>query len=216
MLDLWRWEMKLIVGRWHYRIPNSKSSRWLSVKQCRLCLANTLKFHNFLRVKIFITSSTLPSRYIPGTDETIARWNPNSHVEFAASVQNQSWTFPSANRRESTLFYMCRRLMICLILDFVTVVIQDNVGFGWGFGIPGAVMILAIITFNAGSLVYRYKVPRGSPLTSVAQVLVAAVRKRKATAGDDSSYLYEGLVEGQRPVELLAHTNQYRYVLLNT
>jgi peptide/histidine transporter 3/4 len=106
--------------------------------------------------------------------------------------------------------------MICLTFDFVTVVIQDNVGFGWGFGIPGAVMILAIITFNAGSLVYRYKVPRGSPLTSVAQVLVAAVRKRKATAGDDSSYLYEGLVEGQRPVELLAHTNQYRYVLLNT
>lgn len=104
--------------------------------------------------------------------------------------------------------------MICLTYDFVTMVIQDNVGFGWGFGIPGAVMILAIITFNAGSLVYRYKVPRGSPLTSVAQVLVASVRKRKATAGNDNSYLYEGLVQGQRPVELLAHTNQYRYVLL--
>jgi peptide/histidine transporter 3/4 len=87
--------------------------------------------------------------------------------------------------------------------------VQDNVGFGWGFGIPAAVMILAIIVFFCGSPLYRYKVPLGSPLTSVFQVLVAASRKHKAHIPDDE-ILYEGPTEGQRPVEILAHTNQFR------
>lgn len=70
-------------------------------------------------------------------------------------------------------------------------------------------MVLAIIVFVGGSSIYRYKLPRGSPLTSIAQVLVAAVRKRKAKSDNENS-LYEGLVEGQRPVELLSHTKQFR------
>lgn len=87
---------------------------------------------------------------------------------------------------------------------------QDNVGFGWGFGIPAAVMVLAIVVFFFGSTLYRYKLPRGSPLTSVFQVLVAAARKRNAKSDDDSMMLYEGPTEGQRPVEMLAHTEQFR------
>lgn len=93
----------------------------------------------------------------------------------------------------------------------VFVYIQDNVGFGWGFGIPAAVMILAIIVFFCGSPLYRYKLPSGSPLTSVFQVLVAASRKHKAHITDDE-ILYEGPTEGQRSVEILAHTNQFRFL----
>lgn len=90
---------------------------------------------------------------------------------------------------------------------------QDNVGFGWGFGIPAAVMILAIIVFFCGASLYRYKQPRGSPLTSVVQVVVAAARNRKSKHDDDSMVLYEGPTEGQRPVEMLAHTDQFRFVI---
>ena len=91
---------------------------------------------------------------------------------------------------------------------------QDNVGFGWGFGIPAVVMILAIVVFFFGSPLYRYKMPHGSPLTSVFQVLVAAARKHKIKSDDDSLVLYEGPTEGQSPVEMLAHTNQFRYLSL--
>ncbi|KAG0613192.1 hypothetical protein M758_6G084100 [Ceratodon purpureus] len=94
----------------------------------------------------------------------------------------------------------------------VFVYIQDNVGFGWGFGIPAAVMILAIIVFFFGSPLYRYKLPRGSPLTSVFQVLIAAARKRKAKSDVDSVVLYEGPTATQRPVEMLAHTDQFRFL----
>jgi peptide/histidine transporter 3/4 len=92
---------------------------------------------------------------------------------------------------------------------------QDNVGFGWGFGIPAAVMVLAIVVFVFGAPLYRYKQPRGSPLTSVVQVLVAAARKRKAKRDaadddDDSLMLHEGPTESQRPMEILAHTDQFR------
>lgn len=94
----------------------------------------------------------------------------------------------------------------------VFVYIQDNVGFGWGFGIPAAVMILAIVVFFFGASLYRYKQPRGSPLTSVVQVVVAAARNRKLKHDDDSVVLYEGPIEGQRPVEMLAHTDQFRFL----
>lgn len=95
--------------------------------------------------------------------------------------------------------------------DIVGLSMKDNVGFGWGFGIPTAVMFCAIIVFFFGSPLYRYKLPRGSPLTSVAQVLVAAARNRRAKLDNNSVMLYEDQAERQCPLEILAHTEQFRY-----
>jgi peptide/histidine transporter 3/4 len=97
----------------------------------------------------------------------------------------------------------------------VFVYIQDNVGFGWGFGIPAIVMIIAVVIFMVGSKIYRFKPPRGSPLATIAQVVIAAARKRHHGPISET-LLYAGPVHGQRgPIEKIFHTEQFRQVPLH-
>ncbi|KAH9566384.1 hypothetical protein CY35_04G127700 [Sphagnum magellanicum] len=92
----------------------------------------------------------------------------------------------------------------------VFVYIQDNVGFGWGFGIPAIVMIIAVVIFMVGSKIYRFKPPGGSPLATIAQVVIAAARKRHHGPISET-LLYAGPVYGRRgPIEKICHTEQFR------
>lgn len=72
----------------------------------------------------------------------------------------------------------------------VVVYIQDNVGWSWGFGIPAIAMGLSVLAFVVGSSLYVKLKPGGSPLTRLAQVIVAAVKKRKAVVPEDPKLLY--------------------------
>ncbi|XP_057826825.2 protein NRT1/ PTR FAMILY 5.10 isoform X2 [Cryptomeria japonica] len=56
--------------------------------------------------------------------------------------------------------------------------IQDNVGWGLGFGIPAFTMAMALVVFLCGTRFYRNKLPSGSSLTRVIHVFVAAFFKR--------------------------------------
>ncbi|CAO2820192.1 unnamed protein product [Amaranthus hypochondriacus] len=99
-----------------------------------------------------------------------------------------------------------------LIASSVLVWIQTNVGWGWGFGIPAVAMALAVVSFFSGSHLYRRQKPGGSPLTRIAQVLVASFRKRNVKVPDDESTLYETAeeasnIQGSRKIE---HTNNFR------
>jgi len=89
--------------------------------------------------------------------------------------------------------------------------LQDNVGFGWGFGIPAAVMILAVVIFLAGSKIYRFKAAQGSPLATIAQVVIAAAWKWHLGPVSEN-VLYAGPVHGNGPLEKLCHTEQFRQV----
>ncbi|KAJ7296295.1 hypothetical protein O6H91_Y132300 [Diphasiastrum complanatum] len=93
------------------------------------------------------------------------------------------------------------------------VYIQNNVGWKWGLGALAIAMTVANITFFAGTPLYRHKLPSGSPLTRLAQVIVASVRKRKVKVPDDSSLLYEvydkkSAIIGSRK---LPHTRTLRF-----
>ncbi|EFJ12553.1 hypothetical protein SELMODRAFT_425373 [Selaginella moellendorffii] len=99
----------------------------------------------------------------------------------------------------------------------VLVYIQDNVGRGWGYGICAAAMLLAIVIFLAGTRMYRYKAPSGSPLTRIAKVVVAAVRKHKLELPRDQSSLYGSLGPGKDAEDPASdqsarHTNQFRHL----
>ncbi|OIW18098.1 hypothetical protein TanjilG_01187 [Lupinus angustifolius] len=90
--------------------------------------------------------------------------------------------------------------------------IQENVGWGLGFGIPTLFMGLAIVSFFLGTPLYRFKKPGGSPITRICQVVVASVRKRNLVVPEDSSLLYETLdknsvIEGSRK---LKHSDELR------
>jgi dipeptide/tripeptide permease len=71
------------------------------------------------------------------------------------------------------------------------VYIQENVGWGWGFGIPAIAMFVSIVVFVAGYPLYVRLKPGGSPFTRLAQVVAAAFRKRRAAVPEDPGMLYQ-------------------------
>ncbi|KAL3604583.1 hypothetical protein D5086_005442 [Populus alba] len=71
------------------------------------------------------------------------------------------------------------------------VYIQDNVGWTLGYALPTLGLAVSIIVFLVGTPFYRHKLPAESPLTRMAQVLVAAVKKWKVPVPDDPKQLHE-------------------------
>ncbi|KAE8648290.1 hypothetical protein Csa_017802 [Cucumis sativus] len=99
-----------------------------------------------------------------------------------------------------------------LISSSFLVWIQDNAGWGLGFGIPAVFMGLAIVSFFSGTKLYRFQKPGGSPITRMCQVLVASFHKRNLTVPSDSNLLYEvqdksSAIEGSRKLE---HSDELR------
>ncbi|KAL5554163.1 hypothetical protein UlMin_041564 [Ulmus minor] len=93
-----------------------------------------------------------------------------------------------------------------LISSSLLVWIQDNVGWGLGFGIPAVFMAIAIASFFSGTAIYRFQKPGGSPLTRMCQVLAASFHKWNLEVPKDSSLLYEtreksSAIEGSRKIE---------------
>ncbi|CAI0418445.1 unnamed protein product [Linum tenue] len=99
-----------------------------------------------------------------------------------------------------------------LISSSLIVYIQDNVGWALGFGVPAIFMGIAIASFFAGTPLYRFQRPGGSPLTRMCQVLVASFHKWNLEVPSDSTLLYEtqdaiSSVEGSRKLE---HTDELK------
>ncbi|VFQ60857.1 unnamed protein product [Cuscuta campestris] len=110
------------------------------------------------------------------------------------------------------LFYLS--VTVGAIIAFTAVVyIQIRFGWGYAFAALAVAMGLSNVVFFAGTPLYRHRLPGGSPLTRVAQVLVAAFRKRKV-AWDESEFvgLYE--LQGKRSAiqgsAKIPHTNDFR------
>ncbi|GAV56845.1 PTR2 domain-containing protein [Cephalotus follicularis] len=111
-------------------------------------------------------------------------------------------------------YYFSMGMATLTALTFV-VYIQDNVGWGWGLGLPTIAMVLSIVAFVVGSPLYHKLKPGGSPLVRLAQVIVAAFKKRRVVVvPDDPKLLYTNReldaaisVEGR-----LVHTNQFRWL----
>lgn len=78
-----------------------------------------------------------------------------------------------------------------LVSATLLVWIQDNIGWGLGFGIPTLFMVLAVGSFFIGSKLYRFQKPGGSPITRVCQVVAACIHKWNIDVPRDSSLLYE-------------------------
>ncbi|XP_020530674.1 protein NRT1/ PTR FAMILY 5.10 isoform X2 [Amborella trichopoda] len=88
--------------------------------------------------------------------------------------------------------------------------IQDDIGWGLGFGIPAIAMAVALLVFILGRRSYRLAVMGdGSPFTGIAQVFVTAYRKRDGLVrgeGSDVELVCENCPESRS----LAPTNQFR------
>ncbi|CAL9205551.1 protein NRT1/ PTR FAMILY 4.6-like isoform X1 [Musa acuminata AAA Group] len=80
----------------------------------------------------------------------------------------------------STFFNYFVFCLSCGGLIAVTLVVwvEDNLGWQWGLGISTITIFLSVPVFLAGSAIYRNKIPAGSPLATIAKVLVAATMNR--------------------------------------
>jgi solute carrier family 15 (peptide/histidine transporter), member 3/4 len=102
-----------------------------------------------------------------------------------------------------------------LVASSVLVYVQTHVGWGWGFGIPAVAMAVAVASFFFGTPLYRHQRPGGSPITRVAQVVVASARKWSVPVPvGGGSALHDTLdresgIEGSRKLE---HTDQFRFL----
>ncbi|XP_027932616.1 protein NRT1/ PTR FAMILY 8.1-like [Vigna unguiculata] len=101
-----------------------------------------------------------------------------------------------------------------LIASSLLVWIQDNVGWGWGFGIPAVTMAIAVVSFFSGTRLYRNQKPGGSALTRICQVISASIRKYHVQVPSDNSLLYEtndgeSAIKGSRKLD---HTNELRFL----
>uniref|UniRef100_A0A6N2LHV4 Major facilitator superfamily (MFS) profile domain-containing protein n=1 Tax=Salix viminalis TaxID=40686 RepID=A0A6N2LHV4_SALVM len=101
-----------------------------------------------------------------------------------------------------------------LIAGSVLVWVQDNVSWGWGFGIPTIAMAIAVVSFFSGTKLFRYQKPGGSPLTRICHVLVASFRKKKAKVPADKALLHETAdaesdIKGSRKLD---HTEGFSFL----
>lgn len=110
------------------------------------------------------------------------------------------------------IFYLS--VTVGAIVAFTAVVyLQIKHGWGSAFGSLAIAMGMSNLIFFLGTPLYRHRLPGGSPLTRVAQVLVAAFRKRKASfQSSEIVGLYElqGKRSAVRGSSKIAHTDDFR------
>ncbi|XP_019185422.1 PREDICTED: protein NRT1/ PTR FAMILY 5.4-like [Ipomoea nil] len=101
----------------------------------------------------------------------------------------------------------------------VVIYVEDFVGWTVGYGMLAAATVLALAVFLVGSRTYAREAPVGSPFTSVAHVVAAAVRKRRLSEERDGRGILYGDGESgggsdreQLRTRALARTNQFRFL----
>uniref|UniRef100_A0A0E0LA74 Major facilitator superfamily (MFS) profile domain-containing protein n=1 Tax=Oryza punctata TaxID=4537 RepID=A0A0E0LA74_ORYPU len=133
----------------------------------------------------------------------IVAFGADQFDESEAAERARTWGF-------FNWYYFCNGASQLVAVTAV-VYVQDNVGWGWGLGVPTFCMAVSVVAFVAGYPLYRRLDPSGSPFTRLAQVVVAAVRKRRVAI--DAATLYEN-DDMDAPISLygkLVHTEQLSF-----
>ncbi|KAF5449199.1 hypothetical protein F2P56_029672 [Juglans regia] len=132
----------------------------------------------------------------------------------ADQFDERSKDYKSHLDRFFNFFYLS--VTIGAIVAFTAVVyIQMKHGWGSAFGSLAIAMGISNMAFFIGTPMYRHRLPGGSPLTRVAQVLVAAFRKRKASfCSSELIGLYEvpGKQSAIQGSGKIAHTDDFRWL----
>ncbi|GLU06654.1 hypothetical protein SLE2022_236620 [Rubroshorea leprosula] len=113
-------------------------------------------------------------------------------------------------------FAFCMGELIALTL---LVWVQTHSGMDVGFGVSAAAMAVGMISFISGAPLYRNTPPRGSILTPIAQVFVAAITKRKQVCPSNIEMLHGSqnnvpnhLLSASSNVTNLLHTEKFRFL----
>ncbi|GLJ39406.1 hypothetical protein SUGI_0804820 [Cryptomeria japonica] len=89
-------------------------------------------------------------------------------------------------------WYFFSMSLVSVVASTVIVYIQSNVSWTLGFGICAILMLISLVGFLIGAPLFYRETPQGSPYTGIAQVIMAAFRKRKLSLPSDLTLLYYG------------------------
>ncbi|XVF09160.1 hypothetical protein REPUB_Repub07fG0067600 [Reevesia pubescens] len=92
------------------------------------------------------------------------------------------------------------------------VYIQSNVSWAIGLGIPAILMLIACVVYFVGSKIYVKVKASGSPMTSVAQVIVVAIKKRKLKSVEQPWLSLFKYVPPKSINSKLPYTDQFRFL----
>lgn len=131
----------------------------------------------------------------------------------ADQFDEKSKDYKSHLDRFFNFFYLS--VTVGAIVAFTAVVyIQMKHGWGAAFGSLAIAMGFSNVVFFIGTPLYRHRLPGGSPLTRVAQVLVAAFKKRNTSfSSSELVGLYEvsGKQSAIKGSGKILHTDDFRY-----
>ncbi|CAN6253659.1 unnamed protein product [Urochloa humidicola] len=107
-------------------------------------------------------------------------------------------------------FYLCVSFGP-IVSGLFIVWIQDNISWGLGFGISTACIALAFGVFVLATPMYKRRMPTGTPLKRLSQVVVAAFRKIGRRVPADAAMLYE-VSDKVDPQPKIAHTGDFSFL----
>ena len=108
-------------------------------------------------------------------------------------------------------FYLC--VSFGPIISGVFLVwIQQNVSWGLGFGIATACIALAFAAFVLATPMYKRRMPAGTPLKSLCQVVAAACKKISVNVPAEAGHLYEVSDKTDSPQPRIAHTSDFKFL----
>ncbi|GJN21941.1 hypothetical protein PR202_gb09465 [Eleusine coracana subsp. coracana] len=128
--------------------------------------------------------------------------------------------FDDAADRESKVaffswFYLCVDFGM-IVSGLFIVWVQQNVSWSLGFGVATACVALAFGAFVLATPTYKRRVPTGTPLKRLSQVVVAACRKTGLALPADAATLYEVVsdkVDASHQSQLrIAHTSEFSFL----
>lgn len=106
-------------------------------------------------------------------------------------------------------YYFTYTLAVLVSMTLI-VYVQSNISWSFGIAIPAALMFLSCMLFFLGSRIYVKIIPLGSPLTSVAQVIVTTFKKRALKLPEQPWANLFDYVPANSINSKLPYTNQFR------
>lgn len=104
-------------------------------------------------------------------------------------------------------------LYVATLISMVGIVyVEDNVGWGLGYGLCVAANLIGLVVFVLGKRYYLLLKPQGSPFTELARVAVAAFRKRKVLFSLNTEDYWQGPHDGETKFVRSTPTNSFRFL----
>ncbi|KAF9598397.1 hypothetical protein IFM89_027830 [Coptis chinensis] len=167
---------------------------------CNKALLETCETPSQFQFAILFSAMTLVALGMGGTRFTIAAMGADQFDKAKDQGTFFNWYFFT--------------LYLALVIGITAIVyVEDNVGWGLGFGLCLGINAVGLAVFLLGKRYYRHIKPRGSPFTNLARVVVAAIRKKKVlSVSSESKDYYYGDISTENKLAVQGPTSSFRFL----